>query len=248
MGCLATGACLAKAGKKVLLLERHYTAGGYTHVFKRKGYEWDVGIHYIGEVHRENGVLKQMFDYVSDNQLQWADMGPVYDRIVIGDKTYDFPKGVTNFKNELKKHFPEESQAIDRYVDLVFKVSKASRSYYAEKAVPRYLQKLFGNRMRRPYLEYASRSTLSVLQELTSNQELIKVLTGQYGDYGLPPSQSSFAMHVSIAKHYFQGGYFPIGGSSTIINTIAPVISAAGGTILTKAEVDQLISALDAEL
>ena len=64
MGCLATGACLAKAGKKVLLLERHYTAGGYTHVFKRKGYEWDVGIHYIGEVHRENGVLKQMFDYV----------------------------------------------------------------------------------------------------------------------------------------------------------------------------------------
>ena len=241
MGCLATGACLAKAGKKVLLLERHYTAGGYTHVFKRKGYEWDVGIHYIGEVHRENGVLKQMFDYVSDNQLQWADMGPVYDRIVIGDKTYDFPKGVTNFKNELKKHFPEESQAIDRYVDLVFKVSKASRSYYAEKAVPRYLQKLFGNRMRRPYLEYASRSTLSVLQELTSNQELIKVLTGQYGDYGLPPSQSSFAMHVSIAKHYFQGGYFPIGGSSTIINTIAPVISAAGGTILTKAEVDQVV-------
>ena len=28
--------------------ERHYTAGGYTHVFKRRNYEWDVGIHYIG--------------------------------------------------------------------------------------------------------------------------------------------------------------------------------------------------------
>ena len=32
-----------------LVLEKHYEAGGYTHVFKRKGYEWDVGVHYIGE-------------------------------------------------------------------------------------------------------------------------------------------------------------------------------------------------------
>lgn len=42
MGGLTTGAILAKEGKKVLILERHYTAGGFTHVFKRKGYEWDV--------------------------------------------------------------------------------------------------------------------------------------------------------------------------------------------------------------
>ncbi|HAA16953.1 MAG TPA: FAD-dependent oxidoreductase, partial [Cytophagales bacterium] len=56
IGCLATAACLAKEGQKVLLLERHYTAGGYTHVFKRRGYEWDVGIHYIGEVTREKAV------------------------------------------------------------------------------------------------------------------------------------------------------------------------------------------------
>lgn len=164
MGCLAAGACLAKASKKVLLLERHYTAGGYTHVFKRRGYEWDVGIHYIGEVHRENGVLKKMFDYVSNDKLQWADMGPVYDRIAIGEKIYDFPKGVSNFKKALKKHFPKEADAIDSYVELVFKVSKASRSYFAEKAVPPLLQKFMGAKMRKPYLEYASRSTLSVLE------------------------------------------------------------------------------------
>lgn len=241
MGSLATAACLAKEEKRVLILERHYTAGGYTHVFKRRGYEWDVGIHYIGEVHRQNGVLKKMFDYVSDGQLKWADMGDVYDRIVIGEKIYDFPKGVSNFKNKMKEYFPDEAQAIDTYVDLVFKVSKASRSYYAEKGMAPFLQKLFGAKMRKPYLEYASRSTLSVLSQLTSNQELIKVLTGQYGDYGLPPSKSSFAMHVSIAKHYFQGGYFPIGGSSRIVETIAPIIAQSGGTILTNAEVSEII-------
>lgn len=240
MGCLAAGACLAKEGQRVLILERHYTAGGYTHVFKRRGYEWDVGIHYIGEVNREKGVLKQLFDYVTNSELKWADMGEVYDRIVIGDKTYDFKKGVQNYKDELKAHFPDDGQAIDDYVDLVFKVSKDSRSYFAEKAMPKMMQTLAGGKMRKAYLKYATRSTLSVMKELTDNEELIKVLTGQYGDYGLPPSRSSFVMQASISKHYFHGGCFPIGGSSCIVETVDPIIEAAGGTLLTNAEVMQV--------
>ena len=50
IGGLAAAAILSKSGKKVLILERHYTAGGFTHTFQRKGYEWDVCVHYIGEV------------------------------------------------------------------------------------------------------------------------------------------------------------------------------------------------------
>ena len=145
MGCLAAAACLTKEGKKVLVLERHYTAGGYTHVFKRRGYEWDVGIHYIGEVGNEQGVLRRMFDYVTDGELEWADMGEVYDRIVIGDKTYDFPKGVENWKTAMKNYFPNDTEAIDKYVDLVFEVSKASRQYFSEKAMPGFVQQLAGN-------------------------------------------------------------------------------------------------------
>lgn len=241
MGCLAAAACLTKEGKKTLVLERHSTAGGYTHVFKRRGYEWDVGIHYIGEVNKEQGILRRMFDYVTNSELKWADMGEVYDRIVIGDKTYDFPKGVENWKDAMKGYFPGEEEAIDRYVDLVFEVSKSSRQYFAEKAMPGYVQKLTGNRMRKSYLKYASRTTLSVLQELTSNEELIKVLTGQYGDYGLPPGRSSFAMHISISKHYFGGGYFPVGGSSRIAETVDSVIEGGGGTIVINAEVDEVL-------
>lgn len=90
MGSLTTAAILAKEGQKVLILERHYTACGFTHIFKRKGFEWDVGIHYIGEVQRETSVIRKLFDYISDAQIKWADMGDVYNKIIIGDKEYDF--------------------------------------------------------------------------------------------------------------------------------------------------------------
>jgi all-trans-retinol 13,14-reductase len=241
MGSLTCGAILAKEGQKVLVLEQHYTAGGFTHVFKRKGYEWDVGIHYIGEVGRPKSAVKKLFDYITNAELKWADMGDVYDRIIIGDKSYDFVKGTTNFKAKLISYFPEEENAITEYIKLVFEANKASRKFFMEKAAPKWMSNLFGAFMRKKYLKYADQTTYQVLSSLTTNQELIKVLSGQYGDYGLPPKQSSFVMHASVVRHYLSGGNFPIGGSSRIVATIDPVIESAGGTILVKAEVDEII-------
>ena len=44
IGGLATAALLSRfAHKRVLVLERHYTAGGYTHAFQRKGYDGTLG-------------------------------------------------------------------------------------------------------------------------------------------------------------------------------------------------------------
>jgi all-trans-retinol 13,14-reductase len=241
MGSLTTAAILSKEGQKVLVLERHYTAGGFTHVFKRKGFEWDVGIHYIGEVQRESSVIKKLFDYISDAQLKWADMGDVYDKIVIGDKEYDFVKGVQNFKDKMLGYFPDEKQAIDKYVELVFNAIKTSQKFYLDKALHPVISSLFGSKMRKPFYDYSDKTTHQVLKSITNNEELIKVLSGQYGDYGLPPKQSSFAMHAAVAKHYFAGGSFPVGGSSEIVKTVAKVLEKAGGTILISAEVDQIV-------
>ena len=241
IGCLCSGALLSKTGKKVLLLERHYTAGGFTHVFKRKGFEWDVGIHYIGEVQRPNSVLRKLFDYVSDKQLKWDDMGEIYDRIVLGNEQYDFVKGVDNFKSRMCEYFPNEKKAIEKYINLIFKASKAASKFYMDKALSRFTSAILGKYMRSEYLKYSDKTTYEVLSELTTNQKLIKVLCGQYGDYGLPPKQSSFAMHASVVKHYMQGGSVPAKGSSEILNTIEKVIEKSGGTILVRAEVDQII-------
>ncbi|CAN5217006.1 NAD(P)/FAD-dependent oxidoreductase [soil metagenome] len=243
IGGLTAAALLTKAGKRVLVLERHYTAGGFTHMFKRKDYEWDVGIHYLGEVHHPSSVLAQVFDYLSDGQLQWADMGAVYDKIIFGDEVYDFRTGIEEFKGQLKEYFPDraDQEAIDAYVQLVFDVAKASGSYFAARAIPKVGRFLFGALMRRGLNKIASQTTRQVLEGITKNEKLIGVLTGQYGDYGLPPAQSSFAMHAMVAKHYFRGGSYPVGGSTRIFDTIAPLIINGGGAIYTNADVKEII-------
>jgi all-trans-retinol 13,14-reductase len=100
---------------------------------------------------------------------------------------------------------------------------------------------VFGPLLRRDVLKYSDRTTLSVLASLTDNQKLIGVLTAQYGDYGLPPAQSSFYMHALLANHYMDGGAYPIGGGASIARTVIPVIEAAGGAVLFLAEVKRVI-------
>ena len=66
---LTCGAFLSMEGKKVLILEKHFKIGGYTHTFKRQGFEWDVGIHYIGAVHNK----KSFPDFVYLGQVtKWV--------------------------------------------------------------------------------------------------------------------------------------------------------------------------------
>ena len=96
--------CYRKWVKKVLVLEQHYTAGGFTHAYEREGYEWDVGVHYIGDMGRKSQG-RGLFDYISGGQLKWAEMDPVYDRIILGDEHFDFVAGKENFKNSLKLQF-----------------------------------------------------------------------------------------------------------------------------------------------
>ena len=59
---------MSKVGKKVLILEQHDQAGGCCHTFIDKGYEFDVGIHYIGEISKGE-INRTLVDQITDGQL-----------------------------------------------------------------------------------------------------------------------------------------------------------------------------------
>ncbi|SOC15641.1 phytoene dehydrogenase-like protein [Alloalcanivorax xenomutans] len=241
IGGLSAAACLSKLGKKVAVFEQHYTAGGFTHAYERNGYEWDVGVHYIGDVGKDHTLAKRLFDHITDGQLQWAPMDPCYDRIHLGDRQYDLMAGPKAFVETLKRAFPDDHDAIDRYMKLTAKAATAIQVLTTAKVLPGAAGKLLAKGLSLTGAGKLNRPTAEVLGELTDNHELIAVLTGQWGDNGLPPEQSSFLIHAIIARHYLYGGFYPVGGASAMATTIIPVIQQGGGDVFTYADVREIV-------
>jgi all-trans-retinol 13,14-reductase len=240
IGGLTTAALLSDLGWKVCVLEQHYTAGGYTHSYDRNGYEWDVGVHYIGDVSAKTPT-RMMFDFLSGGRLKWAPMDDEYDRFFIGDKVFSAVAGKQQFRDNLLSHFPAEAKAIDRYMELLDQVGRALPVYAVNK-----LLKPWQRVIAWPYLKLMTpsllfRNTYEVLSELTQDQDLIAVLCGQWGDMGLPPKKSAFQVHALIARHYMYGGNYPVGGSWKIAETIIPKIQKSGGEVFTYALVKRIL-------
>ena len=139
MGGLTVAALLSDLGRKVCVLEQHYTAGGFTHSYERAGYEWDVGVHYIGEVGAPTRTRK-MFDYLSDGKLEWAPMDAEYDRFYVGDKTFNAIAGKQAFRDNLVRQFPDESAAIDRYLQLLARSGEALSAFGMSRGMPPLLR------------------------------------------------------------------------------------------------------------
>lgn len=240
MGGLTTAALLGELGWKVCVLEQHYTAGGFTHSYERNGYEWDVGVHYVGDVGAKTQT-RRMFDFLSGGKLHWAPMDAEYDRFYVGDKVFNAIAGKQAFRDNLVRQFPREGAAIDEYMRLLAQCGSALSAFGMGRAMKPWQQTLA-----RPYLNWKTpqvflRNTYAVLSELTNDQELIAVLCGQWGDMGLPPKQSTFMVHAMIARHYLHGGYYPVGGAWKIADSIIPKIQAAGGEVFTYARVRQIL-------
>ncbi len=220
--------------KKVLLLERHFKIGGFTHIFKRKGgygeYHWDVGLHYVGQM--ESGSMSRaVFDYVTDGNVKWKKMPDPYDVFVYPDFTFKAMEGERYLKAEMTKLFPAEAAAIEKYFEDIKIVTKWFGRYNFSLTLKPAARKISS------YLfSKGSELALMTLKEyLDSNftdEKLKALLASQWGDYGLPPSLGSMAVHSLIVNHYINGGFYPVGGSKKIADSVIPLIENAGGSAL----------------
>ena len=135
MGSMYCAALLSKAGKRVVLLEQHYVAGGCTHSFLDQGFEFDTGLHYVGRMEK----YKTLLDLVTGRdakKVEWAKMGTeadgyCYDEIKLGaEAPFCFRAGEKAFIDGLAKEFPSERAAIEEYVRLCKKVNKLADLYF----------------------------------------------------------------------------------------------------------------------
>ncbi|XP_012414510.1 all-trans-retinol 13,14-reductase [Trichechus manatus latirostris] len=247
-GGLAAAAILAKAGKRVLVLEQHTKAGGCCHTFRQDGLEFDTGIHYIGDM-EEGSTGRFMLDQITEGQLDWAAMSSPFDIMVLegSNGRKDFPRysGEKAYVQGLKEKFPQEEAAIDKYIKLVKAVSSGVTLAVLLKLLPLPVVQLLNKcgllTRFSPFLRASTQSLSEVLKQLPASPELQAVLSYIFPTYGVTPSHSAFSMHALLVDHYLKGGFYPRGGSSEIAFHTIPVIQRAGGAVLTRATVQSVL-------
>ncbi len=199
IGGLTTAALLSELGWRVAVVEQHYTAGGATHSYERNGYEWDVGVHYIGDMGGAT-MSRRLMDFLTQGNVAWAPMDAHYDRFFIGDRTYDAVAGPAEFRDNLLAYFPREAAAIDRYLELLREVSRGMRTFTLDRTLPSWAATLAGPILRHRLPRNFQRTTWEVLSEITSDPELIAVLTGQWGDLAPHPRLRRRSVHVRARR------------------------------------------------
>ncbi len=231
-GGLTTAACLGSAGKRVLVLEAHDLAGGNAQVFRRHHgedwYEFDVGVHYIGEC-GPGGLFTVIFDALGVGDRM--DFRPLdadgFDTLVYPDFTLRVPAGWDEYRDRLVDQFPNDRAGIERTLAILQTVAAEARSLPGED--------------RETYDQWALRPLSELFSECELSPEACAVLDHWSGLYAGPPEQTATAMHAGIIGHYMNGAFYPEGGGQMIPARLIEVIEAVGGEVRCLSPVDRIV-------
>lgn len=241
MGGMTTAACLAKLGKRVLVLEQHYLPGGFTHTFTRKGYTWDVGVHAVGEV-THHSLTGRLLAKLTDGRLQWTSLGEVYDRFHLPDgSVVGFPDTPEGLRDALVEAVPGSEEVVREYLEEVRLVARNMRGYYLARLAPAWAGSVAELALARNARGSFSQTVTDVLDRLTQDPKLRLLLVAQWGYYGVKPSEASFAIQALVTKHFSHGAYYPVGGSQRIATELLETVRRAGGHTMIKADVAQIL-------
>ena len=209
-GGLTAAALLAHRGCSVLLLDQHYVAGGNATVFRRPGYEFDIGLHYIGDC-GPGGGIPRVLRALGIEDVQFLEMDPEgFETYCFPDFGFRVPRGLEPFRARLLAGFPEEQAAIDRYLRLLQEVESLGLHV-------RPLGGLHGLQRAPLVARFATATMAEFLDTCTRNEKLRAVIAGQQSNYGEPPSRFALLAHAVMVVHYnLRGAYYPKGGGQVI--------------------------------
>ncbi|MEV6971989.1 NAD(P)/FAD-dependent oxidoreductase [Kitasatospora sp. NPDC093806] len=242
IGGLVCAAYLAAGGRRVLVLEQYDVAGGNSHVFRRRrSYEFDVGVHYLGDC-GPGGVLPAIFAGLGlSDRVRYREMDRNgFDRIVVPGVEMDMPAGWEPYRARLKQALPADAAGIDTFIDVCAAVGEEIHSAMlaAEDLTVADLM------VRTPVSVRWGRRTLAELFDHCGLSPRARtVLAAQSPNYGLSPRQATVSMHASVTDHYVRGAYYPLGGAQQLVASLVEVLESHGGELRTQARVEKVLVA-----
>jgi phytoene dehydrogenase-like protein len=153
-----------------------------------------------------------------------------YEHCWIGEERINLPAGQKQLYEALAEKFPKEKKGLKKYLDLIHNVS--TQLYLIPKMSG------FWDNITIPYRtrhlgKYALFSLKRVVGWHVKDPLLQKVLNIQCGDHGMAASKASFPLHCALMAHYFQGGFYPMGGGAAIVKAMTNAIKKYGGIVRT---------------
>ncbi|MCM6773175.1 NAD(P)/FAD-dependent oxidoreductase [Nocardia sp. CDC159] len=215
LGGLTTAAYLAANGVRPLVLEQADRVGGCSHVFRRKRvWEFDVGVHYVGEVHGEGTIGLVLSGLGLDKRIEFLPMDrDGFDTLVFPDLTFAVPAGWDAYLRRLTDTFPAQENGLRLCVDMM--------------------------RERMGGFPLAQAFDIAEL-----GPDARAVLAAQSADYGVPPSRAPIAAHGMVIGHYLsQGAFYPRGGGQVFAGHLLDVVTSHGGAVRIRARVERILTA-----
>jgi all-trans-retinol 13,14-reductase len=97
-GGLSSALKLARSHYSVMLLEAMPSFGGYLNPFHRKGYTFDIGLHYLGELGEEGRFWKLLDKVGVRDSIKFVELNPEgFDRYIFPDYELSVCKGKNRF-------------------------------------------------------------------------------------------------------------------------------------------------------
>lgn len=228
-GGLTAALTLAKAGKKVLLLERHNVPGGCATSFVRGRFEFETALHQLSGMGSPTapGPLRSILGEMGVmDKLEFVEMKNLYRAVFPGTFDVTLKADREEAIRELQKRFPREVGGIRKFFDLVYEFSM------------QMIQGLFFHdpeisKEKYPvYFKYAFRNTQEILDEYFESPLLKSIVSMYWGYVGLPPSRLPFGDFAIMLFAYIEfKPYHLKGGSQALSNALLDSFLQAGGEV-----------------
>ncbi len=226
-GGLTAALTLAKAGRRILLLERHNVPGGCATSFVRGRFEFEVALHQLsglGSVDRPGPLRVLLSEMGVIDKLAFVEMENLYRVSYPGVLDITLKAEREAAIGTLQQQFPAERDAIARFFELVYEFSLqlVQGIFFRDPHISKEKYPL--------YFKYAFRNAQEVLDEYFDDP-LLKVVLGVYWGYvGVPPSRLPFGDLAVILWAYIEfKPYHLKGGSQALSNALLDTFLQMGG-------------------
>lgn len=242
---LITAAILSKIGKKVLVLEQNSCAGGQLGIIKSNEYKFNNNFHYITILDEWKNILK----YSCFNKIKWSKIGKknnnYIDQIYIGKHKFKFKSGINNYFNSLISYFPKEEKSIVKYFELITLCTTKNNpiTYYRYMILKNKnsLARAISNFKSKEIQKYTKVTAYNIISTLIKDKFLTTILLSRFLNHGTHPKKITFFNHAVNIAAYYNGIYYPVGGTSEIIKNIITTIEMSGGRVLVNQGVKKII-------